>query len=694
MEKEKIKKVHVVFKTHLDIGFTDMAQSVLDKYTTDYIPHALELAEQMNTREHKEFIWTVGSYLIDYFLEHGTQENCENLKKAIVNGDICWHGLACTTSTELLDEDLLDFNLSISDRLDQMFGKKTMGTKMTDVPGHTKSMIHAMCAHGKKYLHIGVNGSSMLPEVPPTFVWKDGDEEIIVQYSFDYGTPCYVEGMDEVLEFVHTRDNRGPQSIEEIQTEMNKIREKYPKAEVVASTIDDYARELLKFKDNLPVLEEEIGDTWIHGVASDPVKTMRYRALLHLKDQWKARGLFEWDDPKFRDFMTNLMLVAEHTWGLDYKKYLFDFTNWTKEDLKKAREKDTTDSTFLTQRNAHILESLKGEMEKYRGGDFTGSYAAFEKSHEEQMDYIWKAVDSLPGDLKKEAENELKRLDMQRHRGYNETAHAGTMLYPYERVTVNGWTAAFGGNGEMVRLEKDGKDWLDKGKFGRLVYTIYNARDCMDDYYTYNRAFRENHCWAEPDFSKPGLEFVEGLEHRDYVFGVKEIRLCANKVYIHILGDETAVKTFSCPAEGVIVYTFEDEISCSVSWQKKDAGRIPEALWLEAQFGVENMYRWQMKKIGRMVSPLNVVRGGGRRQHSVESIHYSGGDGSLEVRNIHAPLISAGGLRLYGGCRELPDMSKGFAWCLFDNKWGTNYKMWCEDDCTFEFVIRAKTYPR
>ena len=72
MEKEKIKKVHVVFKTHLDIGFTDMAQSVLDKYTTDYIPHALELAEQMNTREHKEFIWTVGSYLIDYFLEHGT----------------------------------------------------------------------------------------------------------------------------------------------------------------------------------------------------------------------------------------------------------------------------------------------------------------------------------------------------------------------------------------------------------------------------------------------------------------------------------------------------------------------------------------------------------------------------------------------------------------------------------------------
>lgn len=663
MDKSKIKKVHVVFKTHLDIGFTDMAQAVLDRYTKDYIPRAIDLAEQMNRKEHKEFIWTVGSYLIDYFLEHGTQEYCEKLKKAIKNGDICWHGLACTTSTELMDESLLHYNLSISDRLDAMFGKQTIAAKMTDVPGHTKSIIPFMCDHGKKYLHIGVNGASMLPQVPPAFVWKDGEDEILVQYSFDYGTPCYVEGMDEILEFAHTRDNLGPQSVKDVQEEMKKIREKYPKAEVVASTIDGYARELLKFKNALPVLEEEIGDTWIYGVASDPVKVMRYRALLQLKDIWKVQGRFTWENPVFRGFLSNMMLITEHTWGLDYKTHLGDFTNWTKEELKKAREKDTE-----------------------------GSYTKFGKSHEEQMDYIWKAVDALPEDLKKEAKEELRRLDVQRHAGYHASSQGGQILYPYQQVMIKDWIVAFGSNGEMIHLQKDGKDWLDKGKFGRIIYTIYNAEDCIKEYYTYSREFKETRSWAEPDLSKPGLEFIEGLEHRDYVFGVKEIRQCGNQVYIHLLGDKTAVETFSCPAEGVIVYTFDEEIGCSVSWQKKDAGRIPEALWLEAQFAVENRYRWQMKKIGRMVSPLNVVEGGGRRQHCVEAIHYSGADGSLEVCNLHAPLISIGGLRLYGDCRDLPDMSKGFAWCLFNNKWGTNYKMWCEDDCTFEFVIQSKAW--
>ena len=38
------KKVIVVFKTHLDIGFTGLAQQVLDKYCLDFIPSAVDLA--------------------------------------------------------------------------------------------------------------------------------------------------------------------------------------------------------------------------------------------------------------------------------------------------------------------------------------------------------------------------------------------------------------------------------------------------------------------------------------------------------------------------------------------------------------------------------------------------------------------------------------------------------------------------
>lgn len=687
MDKNKIKKVFVVFKTHLDIGFTDMGQTVLDRYINDYIPHSIDLAEQMNTSGHKKFIWTVGSYLIDYFFEHGTEEYCEKLRKAIKNGDICWHGLACTTHTELMDRDLLDFDLSISDRLDKEFGKTTIAAKMTDVPGHTKAILHTMCAHGRKYMHIGVNASSMVPEVPMTFVWKDGEDELLIQYSFEYGAPCYAEGMEEVLEFAHTGDNMGPQSESAVMAEIERIQAIYPNAEVVAATMDDYAECLLKFKDRLPVVREEIGDTWIHGIASDPLKITRYKTLLSLKNQWKERGLFHTGDNQFKDFMMNLMLVAEHTWGLDFKKYLADFKNWTKEDFLKAREKDETTLDFLTNRNANMLGVLNEDFKKYRGGVFTGSYKFYEASHAEQMAYINKAVSSLPETLKTEAAKALEAIEQKRSEHFDDSKMSGKAVFPYENVEINGWKAAFDGSGALIFLEKNGKDWLDGGGFGRLIYTTYNALDCVNNYYSYNRAFEANQCWSEGDFSKPGLENVEDLEHRDYIFGARRMILSENTVSIHLIGNKKAVEKYSCPAEAVMTYVFEDKIRVFVSWQDKDAGKIPEALWLEMKMNVENPYCWQMNKMGEKISPVSVVRGGNRRQHCVESMDYEAADGKVTVKSIHAPLISVGGHWLYGDYRKLPDLSEGFAWCLFNNKWGTNFKMWCEDDCMFEFEI-------
>ena len=34
----QVEVVHVIFKTHLDVGFTDLAQKVVTRYFDDYIP--------------------------------------------------------------------------------------------------------------------------------------------------------------------------------------------------------------------------------------------------------------------------------------------------------------------------------------------------------------------------------------------------------------------------------------------------------------------------------------------------------------------------------------------------------------------------------------------------------------------------------------------------------------------------------
>ena len=180
-----MKKVFVVSKTHLDLGFTDYAESIRRKYIDTFIPEAIELAEKVNTDGKKYFIWTTGSWIIKEALK---DEKCKaKLEKALREGNIVPHAMPFTTHTELLDEDSLDFGLSIVDALDEMRGRKTVAAKMTDVPGHTKGIVPYLAKHGIKLLHIGVNGASALVDVPPCFLWKNGDSEVVVIYSGAYG---------------------------------------------------------------------------------------------------------------------------------------------------------------------------------------------------------------------------------------------------------------------------------------------------------------------------------------------------------------------------------------------------------------------------------------------------------------------------------------------------------------------------
>ncbi len=40
-----VEKVYVVFKTHLDVGFTDLSSVVTQRYITEFIPKALDVSE-------------------------------------------------------------------------------------------------------------------------------------------------------------------------------------------------------------------------------------------------------------------------------------------------------------------------------------------------------------------------------------------------------------------------------------------------------------------------------------------------------------------------------------------------------------------------------------------------------------------------------------------------------------------------
>src|SRR5262249_49821235 len=145
--------VHIVFKTHLDVGFTDFAQTVTASYFENYIPSAIRLAKELRERGGEErFIWTTGSWLIYEYLERATVAQRKLLEDAILAGDIVWHGLPFTTHTELMDVSLFKYGLSLSQALDQRFGRKTIAAKMTDVPGHTRAIVPLLEEAGIQFL--------------------------------------------------------------------------------------------------------------------------------------------------------------------------------------------------------------------------------------------------------------------------------------------------------------------------------------------------------------------------------------------------------------------------------------------------------------------------------------------------------------------------------------------------------------
>ena len=90
----EIKKVLIIFKTHLDVGFTDFAANVRKKYEEIFIPNAIKTARELREENGEAvFKWTTGSWLIYEYLKNAPEEKVRELSEAILNGDICWHGL-------------------------------------------------------------------------------------------------------------------------------------------------------------------------------------------------------------------------------------------------------------------------------------------------------------------------------------------------------------------------------------------------------------------------------------------------------------------------------------------------------------------------------------------------------------------------------------------------------------------------
>jgi len=633
----EIKKVLIIFKTHLDIGFTDFAKNVRQKYFDVFIPSALKTAAELKERNaDATFKWTTGSWLIsEYLREFEGTEKGERLKKAINDGDICWHALPCTTHTEIMSKALFEYGISLSKRLDAQFGLNTIAAKMTDVPGHTKSIIPILQKNGIELLHIGVNPASAVPDVPEIFNWKHEDgSSVTVIYNGEYGNFTPLGNTGVALYFAHTNDNLGSQTADEVIETFRKLREEVPGAELVAADLNDAALVLRAIKDSLPTITDEIGDSWIHGAATDPKKQMQFRALMRY---WETM-------PEGADKETlarGLLLIPEHTWGLDEKTHLHDEENFSKEDFFKHKNDN--------------------------------NFKKMERSWNEQRSFIYDAVNALSSPFKEDCEKLLSEYKRER----SDTEEYERVL-PGAKFVINGYTVIFNKHGAISLLEKDGKRIADESHV--LLSPVYESFS-YDNYVTFHKNYhRIEDDWAWQDFTKIGME--KGTDKYALYETTGDIYINGDSAIIKYTFPEEACKRFGAPREMEAVILFnEDKIDIDFAWFNKDENRMAEAIWLGFSPIAHNK---KISKLGRLIDPEAVVSRGNRGLHATDgAVVYD----ELSVLTQDAALVSPAKPCVLDYPDTKPEDRDGIYFGLYNNLWGTNFPMWYGEDARFRFTI-------
>lgn len=632
-----VDKVYVVFKTHLDVGFTDLSSVVTQRYMSDFIPKALDVSERLYAENAKEkYVWTTGSWLIWKYLHSVSPKEVERLEAAIRRGDIVWNSVPYTVESESMNLDLFETSLLLSHKLDDKYGKKTIAAKMTDVPGHTRSIIAPMNRAGIRFLHIGVNPASPIPVVPEFCRWRDTDgSELILVYQQDYGSENILPGGKVAISVNFTGDNHGPHSYEKIKAIYAALHKRYPNAQLIASSFNEIAQELLAMQHELPVVTSEIGDTWIYGYGSAPIRMAKFRALSELYSQWLKEKKIDQDSDEALNFAVELGLIAEHTQGMDIKTHL---RNWDKYDM----------DLFLPARS-------------------TESFQKVEQSWKELDHYVYSSIDCLSVLLQKEALAKMNEIDHPVTPSFSGKASS---------VPATPWHSALLKE-KILKVEG-------------LFYQMYDS----NDYERYlDKYLRARYGWALDDIGKTGLEQSKAVSvslpaqviRQEIQKDKKGIRTISELIFPRRSDVDERVYP-----EKMYVSTFEykkgKKAEIELTILHKPAVRLPEAYWLS--FNIDDIVSIVAEKIGERVDLLDVVEKGNRQMHGIDRyVDLITSSGTVRIWSEAAFLVNIGEARGINYSNEYPDKRGGIHFNLSNNLWGTNFNMWNEGSLTYRFMV-------
>ena len=722
----KVTDIWVVFKTHFDLGFTDLPENVFKRYREEMMDNALAVIEKSATLPpEKRFAWTVSGWPLQAQIlgPQQTPERRVRIEKAIKSGALVVHGLPFTTHTESLDYEDLVRGLWYSSAITRKYGlPMTISAKMTDVPSHSWIMPTLLHHAGIKFLQLGCNPASQYPRFPELFWWEGADgSKILCNYTSLYGSdirptenwPC-----KNYLAMQMTGDNHGPPTSQEIDQLLDYAAKEMPGVKIHFGTLDDFTKAILAEHPDLPTVKGDCPDTWIHGIQANPQETKIARnirplesALDGLHTQMKGWGIpAAAVSQKLAKAYEQSLLYGEHTWGMNAEygpRYSYG-DDWKKWMEQAAAEPIPENNDYAGLKNSNAYNTTVGSKRKWlRSYDEKRQYILNTKdivsrALSEHLDLLasainkngkrvvvynplpWKRSGIIENPWKKGNYFFVKDIPASGYVSYSSDelpeqsiAHDEQPAFstPYFKVVFD---LNRGGISSLVETAT-GRELVDQSAvyvMGQFLHERFSTHEVDKWFNAYSRV---KDGWGLNDLGKPGMINAEKAPY--LAFTPKAWKIEVAHTSTTDLVTLTAVETEGHAKHYTLTFTFPKNAPyVDVNWtvDSKTPDKQPEGGWLCFPFNVQQP-TFTLGRLGGPVNPAtDIMPGCNRYLMAVNSgVSLTQADKSgMALSSADAPLISPGEPGLWKYSMDYVPKSPAVFVNLYNNMWNTNFPLW------------------
>ena len=743
-ENNNVTDIVVVFKMHFDIGYTDWAGAVLQKYSGPMLEKTLRFIDQTaSLPKNEQFVWTVPGWPLQYMLDNCSPQNKVRLEKAIKEQRIIPHAMPFTVETESSDMENLTRGLSFADNINRRYGlKPARDAKFTDVPEHSWVIPTLLKNAGVDMLHIGCNPGSASPDLPTLFWWQGPDSSKLLTFYWDkyYGSgilPPKNWPYKTWLAMIMTHENTGAPDPEYVAGLLKEARQKMPHARVHIGRLSDFYDLLMKEKPQLPVIKGDMPDTWIHGFMSMPeeVKTNKtFQRETYVAEQlnthmnlWKGKDV---SIDKYVDKAAeNMLLFDEHTFGGaishghqlfwkyrdDFKinraegNYYFLERSWE----EKSAYPRTAEKTIWPVKRNLLFELVKSVKDKGRHVTVynplpwarSGRVSLFQSYYENpvhevpvvaalkdpgtgKLISVYQDHNLLSFDATEIPAGGYKTFVVVDNPGELSSSLSNDEQGPimennYFKLTINPYTGTL----QSVFDKLNSRELVDtKSKYGFGEYVYEQLGQDQIDAYDSNYIKPGNVDWAGQEFIRLKVHNQHNIKYAGKCDRIEWLR---NKSMIRAtalcqLNDSSAPRYLV----SYTLYDNEPYIEITVGLDGKKPVSNPEAGWVAFPFSLDRP-EYRLLRTGGIVDPQKDLVYGANHDfyflNTAMAMYDKSGGVGLNCPHTPGVSIDRPGVGVYSKSRTL---TSGTVFSnLYNNAWGTNFTEWVEGSHAAKFYV-------